>query len=135
MGTAVSRLYEDHPNLLSESISQFWMQIDGELLLVGFLPGLIFSDASSQNTHLFQVAFGQCLTFAFPMVLAGTLLMALVAYYVLPYDWSFNLALAFGAILSATDRECRLVSCEKSYTDDGLHAHCFIMANIHSAPT
>ena len=105
MGIATSRMYPDHPNLLNESIFEYWMKIDGELLLVGFLPGLIFKDASSQNTHLFQVAFGQCLVFAFPMVLAGSLLTALVAYYVFPYDWSFNLALTLGAILSATDRE------------------------------
>jgi len=103
MGIATSRLYADHPNLLNESIYEYWTKIDGELLLVGFLPGLIFKDASSQNTYLFQVAFGQCLVFAFPMVLAGALLTALVAYYVFPYDWSFNLALTFGAILSATD--------------------------------
>jgi len=105
MGIATSQLYHDHPNLLNESIVEYWTKINGEVLLVGFLPGLIFSDASSQNTHLFQVAFGQCLVFAFPMVLAGTLLTALVAYYIFPYDWPFFLALTFGAILSATDRE------------------------------
>ena len=37
------------------------------------------------------------------MVLAGTTLTALVAYYIFPYDWSFNLAMTFGSILSATD--------------------------------
>ena len=37
------------------------------------------------------------------MVLAGTALTALVAYYVLPYNWSFNLAMTFGSILAATD--------------------------------
>jgi NhaP-type Na+/H+ or K+/H+ antiporter len=37
------------------------------------------------------------------MVLAGTSLTALVAYYVFPYGWSFNLAMTFGSILSATD--------------------------------
>lgn len=39
---------------------------------------------------------------AFPMVLAGTALTAVVAFYLFPYDWSFNLAMTFGAILSAT---------------------------------
>lgn len=37
------------------------------------------------------------------MVLAGTALTALVAYYIFPYGWSFNLAMTFGSILSATD--------------------------------
>lgn len=40
---------------------------------------------------------------AFPMVLAGTTLTALVAYFIVPYGWSFNLAMAFGSILAATD--------------------------------
>ena len=37
------------------------------------------------------------------MVLAGTTLTALVAYYIFPYGWSFSLAMTFGSILSATD--------------------------------
>ena len=37
------------------------------------------------------------------MVLAGTALTACVAYFLFPYGWSFNLAMTFGAILSATD--------------------------------
>lgn len=37
------------------------------------------------------------------MVLAGTALTALVAFYIFPYDWSFNLAMTIGSILSATD--------------------------------
>ena len=37
------------------------------------------------------------------MVLAGTCLTALVGYYVFPFSWSFNLAMTFGSILSATD--------------------------------
>jgi NhaP-type Na+/H+ or K+/H+ antiporter len=37
------------------------------------------------------------------MVLAGTSLTALVAYYIFPYNWSFNLAMTLGSILSATD--------------------------------
>ena len=105
MGIAIQRLdhhyrqdddNDDHGhanNLLHQSVVQYWMNIDAELLLVGFLPGLIFSDASSQNTHLFQVAFGQCLIFAFPLVLCGTILTACIAYFIFPYEWSFSLAL------------------------------------------
>ena len=37
------------------------------------------------------------------MVLAGTCLTALVGYYIFPFGWSFNLAMTFGSILSATD--------------------------------
>ncbi len=80
-----------------------WRNIDGELLLVAFLPGLLFKDAYSLNVHLFQKSLGQTLLMAFPMVLGGTSLLALVAYYILPYEWSFNFCMTFGAILSATD--------------------------------
>ena len=37
------------------------------------------------------------------MVLGGTASMALLAYYIFPYGWSFDLSMTFGAILSATD--------------------------------
>ena len=80
-----------------------WTQIDAEVLLLVFLPGLIFKDAMGLNVHLFQKAFFQCLVFAFPLVLLGTFLTACVAKYIFPYDWSWNLALTFGSILSATD--------------------------------
>jgi NhaP-type Na+/H+ or K+/H+ antiporter len=100
LGIANSRLDADH--LLHESIDA-WIKIDSEVLLLTFLPGLLYKDAASLNVHLFEVAFGQCLIFAFPMVLAGTTLTALVCYYIFPYDWSFNLAMTAGSILSATD--------------------------------
>lgn len=37
------------------------------------------------------------------MVLAGTCLTACVAFFIFPYGWSFNFAMMFGSILSATD--------------------------------
>ena len=80
-----------------------WQDIDSEVLLLVFLPGLIFKDALGQNPFLFAMAFGQLLIFAFPNVLAGTYLTALVGYYILPYEWPFFLCLTFGAIMSATD--------------------------------
>jgi hypothetical protein len=63
------------------------------VLLLVFLPGLIFNDSFGLDVHLFGIAINQCIIYAFPMVLAGTALTALVGYYVLPYDWSFNLAM------------------------------------------
>lgn len=90
---------KDH---ISESL-HLWINIDSEVLLLVFLPGLIFKDAHGLNVHLFRAALPQCLIFAFPMVLAGTALTACIAYYIFPYDWSFDLAMTFGAILSATD--------------------------------
>lgn len=101
MAVAIIRLRND--DLISASIVDYWINIDGELLLVVFLPGLIFKDAFELNVHLFEAALWQCVVFAFPMVLAGTALTALVAFYIFPYGWSLDLCLTFGAILSATD--------------------------------
>jgi NhaP-type Na+/H+ or K+/H+ antiporter len=91
-----------HETHVSESVKA-WQNINGEVLLLVFLPGLIFKDALGQNVHLFYVAIWQLLIFAFPLVLAGTVLTALVGFYIFPYGWSFNLAMTFGSILSATD--------------------------------
>jgi NhaP-type Na+/H+ or K+/H+ antiporter len=62
-----------------------WMNINGQVVLLIFLPGLIFLDAFTINVHLFFQAFWQLMIFAFPMVLVGAGLTALVARYVLPY--------------------------------------------------
>lgn len=94
--------YSNVTDQLTQSILQ-WDSINSEVLLLVFLPGLIFRDAFGLNVHLFELSFGQCLIFAFPMVLAGTVLVALVAYYIFPYNWTFNMAMTLGAILSATD--------------------------------
>ena len=101
MGAATVRLQNE--NQLNSSILDFWIPIPSELLLNVFLPGLVFKDAFSLNVHLLQRSLWQCLIFAFPMVLAGAALSALVAYYIFPYDWSWNLSMTFGSILAATD--------------------------------
>lgn len=102
MGIAAELRYNNVDNLLNQSI-QLWSYINSTVLLLVFLPGLIFRDAYSLDVYIFVIALVQCLVFAFPMVLAGTSLTALVAYYIFPYGWSFNLAMTFGSILSATD--------------------------------
>ena len=80
-----------------------WADINGEVILLVFLPGLLFWDALDVNFGLFCVSFGQLFTMAFPMVLAGASLTALVGYYIFPYDWPFMLCMTFGSILAATD--------------------------------
>jgi len=100
MGVGATRLHNN--NRLSESIWQ-WGFIDSEVLLLVFLPGLMFKDAFGVNVRLFVLGLNQLLLLAFPMVLAGTCLTALVGFYVLPYQWSWNLSMTFGSILAATD--------------------------------
>lgn len=87
---------------LTESVLQ-WSGINSEVLLLVFLPGLIFRDALNVDFHLFTASLSQLLLFAFPMVLAGTVLTACVGYYVFPYDWSWFFSMMFGSILAATD--------------------------------
>src|SRR6056300_13552 len=89
-------------NAVTESTSM-WTRIDGELLLLVFLPGLLFLDSYNINVYLFKKAFYQLLLFAFPMSLCGTILTAIFANMALPYDWSINLCLLLGSVLSATD--------------------------------
>ena len=80
-----------------------WANIDGHLLLYAFLPALLFGDAMGLSVHMFERTFFQCLLLACPGVLFGTFLTGWAAMKVLPYDWDFNLAMAFGSILAATD--------------------------------
>lgn len=77
--------------------------ISGHVLLLVFLPGLLFKDAFEVNAHLFKQSIVQLLIMAFPMVLAGTTLVALVGYYIFPYGWSWSLSMTMGSILAATD--------------------------------
>ncbi|KAL7532691.1 hypothetical protein ACHAXR_004787, partial [Thalassiosira sp. AJA248-18] len=80
-----------------------WLGIEGEVILLVFLPGLLFLDSYNIDVYLFSSSFWQIIIFAFPMVLAGTSLTSLVAYYIFPYGWSFDLCMTFGSILAATD--------------------------------
>ncbi|KAL7519617.1 hypothetical protein ACHAWX_004377 [Stephanocyclus meneghinianus] len=83
--------------------TRLWLGINGEIIILTFLPGLLFLDSYNSNVFLFQRSILQIIIFAFPMVLGGTALTACIAYYIFPYGWSFNLSMTFGAILSATD--------------------------------
>ncbi|KAL3804609.1 hypothetical protein ACHAW5_000083 [Stephanodiscus triporus] len=80
-----------------------WAGIDGEVILLTFLPGLIFHDSYSIDVHLFVKTFWQVIIFAFPMMLVGTYLTAFFATAILPYGWSWDLCMTFGSILGATD--------------------------------
>lgn len=89
-------------NSMEESLD-IWADIDGHLLLIVFLPGLLFGDSVALNVHLFKKCLWQCLLLAGPGVVFGTIFQGIVAYYLLPYNWPWNLALSFGGMLAATD--------------------------------
>eukprot|EP00210_Caulerpa_lentillifera_P006651 g6354.t1 len=80
-----------------------WQRIQPELLLLVFLPALIFSSAFSLDFHITKRSFGQVLILAGPGVVIGTVLTALFVRYVFPYEWCWPKAFMFGAMISATD--------------------------------
>lgn len=100
MGAFVS--WAGNDNALATSI-KLWANIDGQLTLLIFLPGLIFKDAVEFNLNMFLVGLPQILVLAFPMVLMGTALTAVVCVTILPYDWTWPAAATLGAILASTD--------------------------------
>ena len=58
MGVGATRLgLEDH---LTQSLMQ-WSNINYEVLLLVFLPGLVFNDSFGLDVHLFGIAFWQCI--------------------------------------------------------------------------
>ena len=67
-----------------------WSNIPSSVLLLVFLPGLIFRDALEVNYNLFEAALPRILLLAFPMVLVGTMLTAMVGYWVVPYGWTWR---------------------------------------------
>lgn len=87
-----------------------WAELSPHLLLFLFIPALIFESAFSTDWHIFKVELGQVTLMAGPMLLVSTLLSAVMMYYIYGYNehgeegkFSWNAALLFGSIISATD--------------------------------
>ena len=78
-------------------------QLDPHLMLLIFLPTLIFESAFVMDVHTFKKTIGQVLILAGPGLLISAFLTSLMARYVFPYNWSWVVALLFGILLSATD--------------------------------
>ena len=77
--------------------------LDPHLILFVFLPILIFESAFSVEVHLFRRIFGQIAVLAVPGLIVSTLATACFAMWLLPVEWSWTVALLFGALISATD--------------------------------
>jgi len=82
---------------------EVWAQIDPHIILVLFLPTLIFESAFSIDFHVFRKSFWQIFALAVPGMALGTVLTAIVGVYIFPYEWDWFAGLMFGSILSATD--------------------------------
>ena len=57
--------------------------MDPHLLLMIFIPALIFESAFNSDWHIFKVEFGQVLVMAGPMLIVATFLSALMMTYIL----------------------------------------------------
>ncbi|MEA3383524.1 MAG: cation:proton antiporter [Campylobacterota bacterium] len=77
--------------------------IDPHLILFIFLPTLIFESAYALEVHLFRRIFSQIAILAVPGLIISTLATAALVKIFFPWNWEWELALLFGALISATD--------------------------------
>jgi len=84
---------------------EVYSQMDAHMILLLFLPALIFESAFNSDWHIFKVEFAQILILAGPMLICSTYLCGLMMRYILGYDGDFTweAALLYGSIISATD--------------------------------
>lgn len=92
---------------LSDSI-EFAANIDPHLLLFIFLPVLIFEASYAMDLHTFKKTSTNAIILAVPGILValgltGLTAMGLKYFYIGLQNWTWPLALMFGAIVSATD--------------------------------
>jgi NhaP-type Na+/H+ or K+/H+ antiporter len=96
--------YADHMGDIGIGI-KVWSQMDPHLILLLFLPALIFESAFNSDWHTFKVEIWQVILLAGPLLMASTYLSAYAFNYILGYktDLSWNAGIILGAIASATD--------------------------------
>ncbi|ODM98799.1 Sodium/hydrogen exchanger 8 [Orchesella cincta] len=80
------------------------VRIHPEIILLTFLPVLIFESAFSISVHTFTRSAVSILLVAFPGMLISTFLTSGVCmYFFESYNWTFPQASLFGSVVSATD--------------------------------
>ena len=77
--------------------------LDPHLMLIIFLPTLIFESAFALDVHTFKKMIGQAIVLAGPGLLVSSFLLSILTRYIFPYHWSWTVSMLFGTILSATD--------------------------------
>lgn len=93
----------EHNMLIISHTLELVADIDPHLILFIFLPTLIFESAYSLEVHLFKRIFSQIATLAVPGLIISTIATAALAKIFFPWHWEWELALLFGALISATD--------------------------------
>lgn len=74
--------------------------IDVDIILLLFLPTLIFSTSYSVDAHSFWKSFPQILLVGVPGALLTALITAFMAYYLIESSWNFPTAVLFGVVCS-----------------------------------
>ena len=74
-----------------------------ELFLLTFLPILLFGSGSILDWHTFFRNATQLVSLAFPGVAIHMVIVAVIWKYVFPFNWDWQQAFLYGAIISATD--------------------------------
>ncbi|MAZ66267.1 MAG: hypothetical protein CMF25_04090 [Kangiellaceae bacterium] len=103
IGLAGPYLTSTESESLLNDVLQLISTIDPHLILLLFLPTLIFESAYSLEVHLFRRALPQIMTLAIPGLIIATVLTAILAMVAFPWQWTWSIALMFGALISATD--------------------------------
>jgi len=102
----IAGIYNESLGRIGVAIN-IWSQMDPHLMLLLFIPALIFESAFNSDWHIFKVEFWQVIIMAGPMLIGSTYLSALMMTYILGYNeeagFPWNAALLYGSIISATD--------------------------------
>ena len=78
-------------------------RMDPHLILYIFMPTLIFESAFAMDVHTFKKMTSQIVLLAFPGMLMGAVLTAVMSNFMFSYEWTIWESLLFGTIMSATD--------------------------------
>lgn len=104
LGGAVGKLVQSTPDVAYVSDSLRTLEsIAPSVLYTVFLPALILPSGFSLNWHVVKKVLDKALLLAIPGTLFNATLIALVARYVLPYNWPWSGSWLLGATLAATD--------------------------------
>ena len=98
---ARNQMFSD--SLLVHDSVHYLANIEPHLILLLFLPIVVFQSSLSLDPHLFRRLLGQISLLAIPGVIIATLITAVLCIWLLPVEWSWPVALLFGALISATD--------------------------------
>lgn len=101
-GVERTGFFEHHMEIISHSL-HLVSGIDPHLILFIFLPTLIFESAYGLEVHLFRRIFPQIATLAVPGLIISAVATAALVKTFFPWHWEWELALLFGALISATD--------------------------------